>query len=147
MTKAEGIKINEDQDPNSNLVFHHRAYLTELFSNPQLKQDYKRYLQLSFTARDESSQKVGGLAGLVSFDYGFIEVVWVDSKVRGQNIGRNLVEDFEKKVRALNCRRVQTVVNSYDQSLGFWQKLGYLVFFELAAPERDFSIHYLQKTF
>ncbi|MFN8791753.1 MAG: GNAT family N-acetyltransferase [Bdellovibrionales bacterium] len=147
MIEAKGIKISEDKDPISDLLFHHRAYLKELFSNPHLKPEYKRYLQVSFTARDSLSQKVGGLVGLVSFDYGYIEVVWVDSKVQGQNIGKTLVEEFERRVQALNCQRVQTVINSYDQSLGFWTKLGYSVFHELPSPARDFSIQYLQKIF
>jgi GNAT superfamily N-acetyltransferase len=70
---------------------------------------------------------VGGVFGYTSWEWVFIAQLWVSDQVRGQGIGRRLLELVETAAREHGCRHAHVDTFSF-QALPFYQHLGYRVF-------------------
>ncbi len=80
---------------------------------------------------------VGALTGCTFWGWLSIEKLWVDEKYRGQGLGRGLVMRAEREAISRGCGAA--VVDTFTfQAQGFYEKLGYCVFGELA----DFPFGY-----
>lgn len=58
---------------------------------------------LSIVVRDPQGGVQAGLVGRTAWGWLFIETIWVDADLRGQGIGRSLVERAEAEARARGC--------------------------------------------
>lgn len=82
---------------------------------------------LAVITRDASDTVIAGLLGRTWGLCGEIQVVWVDEKLRGQDIGTRLVRQAEAEFQS---RAVETVfLETFSfQAPEFYEKLGYQPF-------------------
>lgn len=79
----------------------------------------------------EQQNLVGGIAGETYAGWLFIRYFWIAESLRGQGIGRQLIGEAEARALARGCHSAWVDTFSF-QAPGFYQKLGYEVFGELA---------------
>jgi ribosomal protein S18 acetylase RimI-like enzyme len=87
---------------------------------------------------------VGGAAGDVRWGWLKIKYLWVDEALRGQGWGRALMEQAERWAVRRGCRALRLSTYSF-QALGFYEKLGFEVQFEVADYPEGHSKYYLVK--
>jgi len=75
--------------------------------------------------RDGDGTLVGGLDGLIGWEWLFFDNLWVHDALKGQGYGRDLLARAER--RALECGCHSAWLDTF-QALGFYQKCGYSVF-------------------
>jgi GNAT superfamily N-acetyltransferase len=81
--------------------------------------------------RDEAGAIVGGVIGNYgSFEWLYVDVLWVGEELRGQGYGSRLMEMIEAEAARHGCRNVYLNTFSF-QAPAFYEKLGYTVFAEL----------------
>jgi GNAT superfamily N-acetyltransferase len=81
---------------------------------------------VKFVARDELGV-VGGLLGHTKWNGLYVARVWVDERVRGQDIGTKLITAAEDLARSRGC--TVAILDTFEyQARPFYEKLGYKVF-------------------
>lgn len=79
---------------------------------------------LSVFVRGPQGDVQAGLVGRTVFGWLFIEKVWVDESLRGQGVGRALVERAETEARARGCTNAW--LDTYNpQAHELYRRLGY----------------------
>jgi GNAT superfamily N-acetyltransferase len=80
-----------------------------------------------FTLRleDGDGRMIGGLSGLIYWDWLFIDALWVDAAARGQGVGRSLMAKAEQHAVTQGCHAVW--LDTF-QAKGFYETLGYTPF-------------------
>ena len=86
---------------------------------------------LGVFARDERGRLIAGLHGQTSWDWLYIDELWVTDTRRGHGLGAQLMQEAEKEARKRGCHSVYLFTQSYGVP-GFYQKLGYQKFVTLA---------------
>ena len=76
---------------------------------------------------------MAGLAGDTYAGWLFIRFLWVGQDLRRQGIGRELMEEAERRARERGCHSAWLDTFSF-QARGFYEKLGYAVFATLDYP-------------
>ncbi len=79
------------------------------------------------SARTPGGDLVGGLTAGTSYGWLLVKTLWVAETHRGQGIGRSLMEQAEKRARAVGCHGSWLDTSSPD-AMRFYSKLGYTVF-------------------
>ena len=102
-----------------------------------------RLLILSVT--DSDGRLVGGLWGRTVYDWLFVELLVVPETMRGQGIGTELMRRAESEAILRRCRNAWLDTFEF-QARGFYEKLGYSCFAELAEYPPGFSRFFLKKT-
>ena len=74
---------------------------------------------------DAAGGLVGGLSGVLSWGWLFVDAVWVDPARRGLGAGRALMAAAERHAAAAGCHSAW--LDSF-QARGFYESLGYAVF-------------------
>jgi GNAT superfamily N-acetyltransferase len=92
----------------------------------------------------ETGEADGGLTGRVSFGWLFVELLFVPERLRGQGIGRQLMERAEAVAREHGCVGIWLDTFTF-QAPGFYQKLGYAVFGEIPDYPAGSSRFFLSK--
>lgn len=73
---------------------------------------------------------IGGAIGFVDFNWYFLDLLWIDEKYRGQDIGTKLIREIEKFSIQENLTGVR--METWDfQARGFYEKMGYSVFAQI----------------
>jgi ribosomal protein S18 acetylase RimI-like enzyme len=75
--------------------------------------------------RDAEGALVGGLDGVIGWEWLFVDNIWVDDALRRQGYGRDLLTRAERRAREHGCHSAWLET---FQALGFYQKCGYSVF-------------------
>jgi GNAT superfamily N-acetyltransferase len=86
-----------------------------------------------FIIRNEQQEIQAGIAGWTWAQACCIQQLWVHDSLRGQGLGRQLLEAAEQEARSRGCRVIMIETYSF-QAPGFYQKCGY----ELAWQCEDF---------
>ncbi len=79
-----------------------------------------------FKVMDAQNQPVAGCTGNIFYGGLFLNLLWVDEKLRGQKYGTRLVQAAENLARDRNCKMICIRTMSW-QALDFYKKLGYVV--------------------
>lgn len=99
---------------------------------------------LAFVARQEG-KIVGGLVAKTFWGALHIRHLWVEGGLRGQGLGRKLMEKAFEKGRELGCPFAYVETMSF-QAVGFYRSLGFQEDFVRYGYEGDTSFHYLTKS-
>lgn len=76
---------------------------------------------------DETGATVGGVYGMINYDWLFVELLAVPSDKRSQGHGTNLMDEAERIARAGGC--IGVWLDTYEfQALDFYRKRGFEVF-------------------
>ncbi|MGD8586486.1 MAG: GNAT family N-acetyltransferase [Chloroflexota bacterium] len=79
---------------------------------------------------DPDDQVLAGLIGATFWDWFYLDLLWVREDLRGQGLGRQLVEEAEAEARRRGAKGAYLDTFSF-QAPGFYEKMGYQVFGEL----------------
>lgn len=74
--------------------------------------------------RDDRGHVLGGLKGLIQWDWFVVLMLWVEEEKRRQGIGQRLLREAEDAARKHGCRRVRLATMTF-QAPEFYRKLGY----------------------
>jgi GNAT superfamily N-acetyltransferase len=99
---------------------------------------------LILALHDADGTIVGGLWGRTTYDWLFIELLVVPESMRGQGVGTELMGRAEREALARGCRNAWLDTFEF-QARGFYEKLGYTCFGELADYPPGFSRYFLKK--
>ncbi|MCW5731955.1 MAG: GNAT family N-acetyltransferase [Alphaproteobacteria bacterium] len=89
------------------------------------------YTPMTFMVREPSGRKLGGIDGWISFGWMFVKNFWLPEDLRGHGLGRQLMAAAEREARRQGCVGIH--LDTFDfQARGFYEKLGFEVFAELA---------------
>lgn len=94
--------------------------------------------------RDTNGRVFGGGLGTVTWNWVYINWLWIEEELRGQGWGREIITSIEKEASKMDCGF--SYLNTFDfQGLGFYQKLGYEIFGELDQFPKGHKNYYLKK--
>src|SRR5215203_3551226 len=99
---------------------------------------------LAVVLSDASGQTIGGLWGRTVYGWLFVELLYVPESLRGQGVGRDLMQRAETEAVARNCHAAWLDTFQF-QARGFYERLGYTCFGELPDYPRGFSRYFMRK--
>jgi ribosomal protein S18 acetylase RimI-like enzyme len=98
------------------------------------------YHQVAIFLRDDGGSIRGGIAGGVWGGWFHVVALWVDEGLRGQGLGRSLIEAAEGEARAVGAHDAFLETHSF-QAPGLYRRLGYEVIAELEDyPAGEFQV-------
>ena len=100
---------------------------------------------LGLTLEDSDGQVVGGLWGRTAYDWLFVELLFVPESMRGSGIGRDLLTRAEREAIARGCHSAWLDTFEF-QARGFYERLGYTCFGELANYPPGSSRYFFKKS-
>jgi GNAT superfamily N-acetyltransferase len=77
--------------------------------------------------KDEEGRVWGGVFCATWLYSLYVDVLWIDERIRGQGHGRALIEEVERIAREHGCTFAHTTTFSY-QAPEFYQAVGYSIF-------------------
>lgn len=98
-------------------------------------------LVISLTRGGEA---LGGLWGYTSYGWLYVQLLAVEEAARGQGAGRELLRRAEAEALARGCHGAWLDTHEF-QARGFYERLGYEVFGELADYPPGFARYFLRK--
>jgi GNAT superfamily N-acetyltransferase len=101
---------------------------------------------LSCFLRHDDGSLAAGIDGFTWGGYARIDALWVEAGLRGQGLGRQLVEAFERAARARGCTSVVLATHEF-QAPGFYERLGYELVGETLETPRGYREQLFQKRF
>ena len=102
------------------------------------------YHPFVFHILDDSGKPVGGAVGHGSFDWVFVELLFIPPNLRGKGIGTRLMQQIEEFAQARGLVGIWLDTFSF-QARPFYEKLGYSVFGTLDGHPIGGSRHFLSK--
>ena len=100
---------------------------------------------VKIVVRDTDGNIVGGILGHTRWRWMYVAKLWVDESLRGQGVGRRLMEAAEDLARSRGCTDVS--LDTFDfQARPFYEKLGYELFGVLEGFPPDSRQYYLRKS-
>jgi GNAT superfamily N-acetyltransferase len=94
--------------------------------------------------RDDARAVVGGFWGYTSYGWLFTEILVVPTSSRGQGTGSKLMDLAENEAVARGCHGAW--VDTFEfQARGFYERMGYVCFGELADCPEGFSRFFMKK--
>jgi GNAT superfamily N-acetyltransferase len=105
------------------------------------KQKYKR---LAVSLR-ERGKIVGGIVGEVWTTVLFIQLFWIEQKLRGKDYGTKLIGAIEDEARRFGATRSYVDTMSF-QAPGFYRSCGYEEFGSIDGYPRGVTRHWLTKS-
>lgn len=100
--------------------------------------------QLSFVLQSPDGKVVGGVIGVVYWDWFSLELMWMEEQYRGQGYGHRLLTLAEEEAQKRGARHVHLDTFSF-QAPGFYEKHGYEVFGELQDFPAGHQRFYMRK--
>jgi GNAT superfamily N-acetyltransferase len=108
---------------------------------------YADRVPLHVIVRDaESGKIVGGISGKTSLGLMFVDLVYLPDALRGRDIGTRMMALAEEEAQRRGCRAGVLYTINF-QAPGFYQRLGWRVFGEIACDPPGTSRFFLTKDF
>lgn len=106
--------------------------------------DSELFEGINLILKDIEGVILGGIVGKVEDSQAHIEHLWIDEAYRGQDLGTNLLQNFEKIAQAQGCEKV--LVDTFDfQAPTFYQKNGYKIIHTLSQEYANYTRFYFCK--
>ena len=99
---------------------------------------------VSFVLQTPDGQAVGGVIGVVYWDWFSLELMWMEEEYRGQGYGHRLLTLAEEEARDRGARHVHLDTFSF-QAPAFYEKHGYEIFGELRDFPAGHQRYYMRK--
>ena len=102
---------------------------------------------LEIYALDNTGAVVGGLIGRTHSIREWLEIsiLWVEEVLRGQGLGRRLVQQAEQEAMARGCHYARLATSDF-QAPGFYEKMGYTLYGKLDNCPPGITNYYFNKT-
>ena len=100
---------------------------------------------LIVAVHDADGRVSGGLWGRTSYDWLFVELLFVPERLRGRGLGTELMKRAESEARARGCRGAWLDTFEF-QARGFYERLGYTCFGELSDNPAGFARYFMKKS-
>jgi ribosomal protein S18 acetylase RimI-like enzyme len=97
-----------------------------------------------FVLQSPDETIVGGVIGVVYWDWFSLDLMWMEEEYRGQGYGRRLLALAEEEASKRGARHVHLDTFSF-QAPGFYEKHGYEVFGELPDFPAGHLRYYMRK--
>lgn len=94
--------------------------------------------------KDESDKVMGGILGDIKWGWLYVEGLWVDESLRGQDWGTALLKSLEDYACSNGITRFRLETTNF-QALDFYKKKGYEVFAELPDYPPRHTSYFLKK--
>ncbi len=88
---------------------------------------------------------LGGAVGRYWHGWVYVDLLWIDETLRGQDLGTRVMDALEAHALTLGARGVHLTTYSF-QARPFYEKRGYRVFGELAPYPDGHACYWLSKT-
>jgi len=128
----EEIKMKFDLSETSKLFLkqglQNYNYSKNKYLNPKIYSIDKKYF--GFYAY-KNNEIIGGAYGFIEYEnWVWLELLYVDSKYRGIDLGTKLIQSVENFAKENNCVGMRT--ETWDvQAKGFYEKMGFVVYGQL----------------
>jgi ribosomal protein S18 acetylase RimI-like enzyme len=100
---------------------------------------------LSIFLRDAAGNVVGGLLGETFWGWLYVEFMWIEESLRGQDYGKKLLAAAESEAIARGCGNALLDTFSF-QAFEFYRRCGYEVFGELEDFPPPHKRFYMKKS-
>lgn len=100
--------------------------------------------RLCFVVKDADQVVLGGVIGIVYWDWLYIDLMWLKEELRGHGYGQRLLTLIEDEAQRHGARHVHLDTFSF-QAPEFYKKNGYRVFGELANFPAGHTRYYMTK--
>ena len=120
------------------------AIVRALIAYNALQTGISDHRPLIVVLRDEQGEVVGGLWGRTGYSWLYVELLVVPESLRGKRIGSELLSRAETEARTRGCSNVWLDTFEF-QARGFYERLGYRCFGELAEYPPGFSRYFMTK--
>jgi ribosomal protein S18 acetylase RimI-like enzyme len=98
----------------------------------------------SIILKDQNQKILGGLSGVIFYGSLYVDSLWVDETIRGQDWGTKLMKESEKMGREHGVKFIN--LNTMDwEALPFYQKLGFSIEFIREGYEGNSKMFLLRK--
>ena len=112
------------------------------YNNQQAGDDNAQ--RICFVLQSPDGEAVGGVTGVVYWDWFSLDLMLIQEQFRGRGYGRRLLVLAEEEARKRGATKVHLDTFSF-QAPGFYEKYGYEVFGELADFPAGHQRIYLRK--
>ena len=102
---------------------------------------------LSVLVKDDAGRIAGGLWGSTGYDWLTIYLLVMPADARRAGLGAKVMRLAEREARARGCVGAWLDTIEFQGSRGFYERLGYACFGELADCPRGFSKFFMKKQF
>lgn len=103
-----------------------------------------RLKELRLEARTDKGKFAGGLTGLRYLGWLYVDILFVEEKYRGQDLGTKLLRKAESWAKQNGCKYIHLSSFSF-QAPGFYKKFGYRVHGFLKPYPKGHARYYLKK--
>jgi len=114
------------------------------FTHTRLGTDKIDEQKLAILARDEDYIVIGGIHGELSWDWLYIQTLWVHADYRGKDIGTRLLTLMEKTATSKNIYHSHLETSDF-MALKFYVNHGYEVFGKLEGKPAGSTWYYMKK--
>jgi GNAT superfamily N-acetyltransferase len=101
-------------------------------------------VNINLIVKDAEGTVLGGIFCDTFLHTTYIDVLWVDERIRGQGYGQALIEEAERIARSHGCTLAHTCTFSY-QAPGFYTRQGYTIFAVLDDYPDGIKQYFLKK--
>jgi GNAT superfamily N-acetyltransferase len=121
-----------------------KAVLDGLVRYNNEKMGKQRYKRLAISLR-EGNAIVGGIVGEVWSAVLFIQLFWLEQRLRRKGFGAKLIKSIEDEARRFGATRAYVDTMSF-QAPGFYRTCGYEEFGSIEGYPQGITRHWLTKT-
>ena len=109
-------------DPTNNIARDFIAAQLGKFNEPFVGEDDP--IRVVLGVDSDEGERVAGLLAVISYQVMAIDLLWVHENVRGQGVGKKLVEQAERIAKHSGCTMLH--LDTFDfQAPKFYEKLGF----------------------
>lgn len=103
-----------------------------------------KYEEINLAIKDEAGKVLGGLLGVVCWNWVEVDILWVDPAYRKQGYGNRLLTQIEQIAAEQNCTFIKLNTFSF-QAPEFYRKNGYVEYAALENAPTGSTHYYFKK--